>query len=151
MNSAVTTRILRSALVLYSDEAMFALVNDVASYPRYMDGCFETEVFSASDTEMHARLDLKRGPVTTSFTTRNLLVKPSRIEMQLEKGPFKKLYGLWEFKSLTVSACKVSLDLEFEFSNASMGIAASGLFTSVADQLVDAVCRRADQIYGKSQ
>jgi ribosome-associated toxin RatA of RatAB toxin-antitoxin module len=55
---------------------------------------------------------------------------------------------VWRFKPLTPQACKVSLDLEFEFNNMAVGLAASKLFSTMANELVDSLCRRADQIYG---
>lgn len=142
-------KVQRSALVMHSDQSMFDLVNDVANYPLFMDGCQATEVFEKTDSLMVARLDLKKGGVKTSFITRNRLTQPSSIEMALEDGPFKNLKGLWTFKALTADACKVSLDLEFEFNNMAMGFAASQLFSSMANNLVDSLCRRADVVYGK--
>ena len=141
-------RVQRTALVMHSDQAMFDLVNDVASYPQFMQGCQTAEVFEHTEQQMVARLDLKKGGVRTSFMTRNRLQAPSEIEMNLEDGPFKSLKGVWRFKSLTPQACKVSLDLEFEFNNMAVGLAASKLFSSMANDLVDSLCRRADQIYG---
>jgi ribosome-associated toxin RatA of RatAB toxin-antitoxin module len=138
----------RTALVMHSDQAMFDLVNDVASYPQFMQGCQTAEVFEHTEQQMVARLDLKKGGVKTSFMTRNRLQAPSEIEMSLEDGPFKSLKGVWRFKALTPQACKVSLDLEFEFNSTAVGLAASKLFSSMANELVDSLCRRADQIYG---
>ena len=99
----------RSALVMHSDEAMFSLVNDVASYPLFMDGCHTVEVFEHTDQTMLARLDLKKAGVQISLMTRNNLTAPSKIEMTLEDGPFKTFLGVWTFKALTDTACKVSL------------------------------------------
>ena len=141
-------RVQRSALVMHSAQSMYDLVNDVASYPKFMDGCQASEVLEQSESQMVARLDLKKGGVKTSFMTRNRLQAPSVIEMNLEEGPFKNLKGVWSFKPLTPEACKVSLDLEFEFNNMAVGLAASKLFSTMANQLVDSLCRRADQIYG---
>lgn len=138
----------RSALVMHSDQLMYDLVNDVASYPLFMEGCQAAEVFEHSDQQMVARLDLKKGGVKTSFMTRNRLQAPSTIEMNLEDGPFKRFKGVWSFTSLTPQACKVSLDLEFEFNNMAVGLAASKLFSTMANELVDSLCRRADEIYG---
>ncbi len=138
----------RSALVMHSDQSMYDLVNDVASYPQFMEGCQAAEIFEHTDQQMVARLDLKKGGVKTSFMTRNSLQAPSVIEMNLEDGPFKSLKGVWTFKPLTPQACKVSLDLEFEFNNMAVGLAASKLFSTMANELVDSLCRRADQIYG---
>ena len=140
----------RSALVMHSDKSMYDLVNDVASYPQFMEGCQAAEIFEHTDQQMVARLDLKKGGVKTSFMTRNSLQAPSVIEMNLEDGPFKSLKGVWTFKPLTPQACKVSLDLEFEFNNMAVGLAASKLFSTMANELVDSLCRRADQIYGNT-
>ena len=143
-------KVQRSALVMHSDQSMFDLVNDVASYPLFMDGCQGAEVFEQSDQAMVARLDLKKAGVKTSFMTRNALSAPTSIEMNLEDGPFKRLRGVWTFKALSAEACKVSLDLEFEFNSMALGMAASRLFSSMANDLVDSLCRRADQVYGNT-
>lgn len=152
------TTIKRSALVTFSAQQMFDLVNDIASYPEYMDNCVGAEVLeqgqgsqdegSQGQSTMVARLDLKKGGVSYSFTTCNTLVPPGSIIMDLQQGPFKRLSGVWSFKALTDSACKVMLDLEFEFNSLSVGIASSGLFTSVANNLVDALSKRAQEVYG---
>ena len=141
------TVISRSALVMHSAQAKYDLVNDVASYPQFMDGCAAVEVFEHTEQTMLARLDLKKAGVQISLMTRNSLQSPRQIEMQLEDGPFKKLKGLWLFKPLTEEACKVSLDLEFEFSSRGMGLAASNLFAGVANNLVDSLCQRADRVF----
>ena len=136
----------RSALVMHSAEAMFSLVNDVASYPQFMDGCHAVEVFEHTDQTMLARLDLKKAGVQISLMTRNNLMAPSEIEMTLEDGPFKTFLGVWKFTALTDTACKVSLDLDFEFKSRGLGLAASNLFSGVANKLVDSLCTRADKV-----
>jgi ribosome-associated toxin RatA of RatAB toxin-antitoxin module len=143
------TTIKRSALVMYSAQQMFDLVNDVASYPQYMEHCVNTEILEQSDDLMIARLDLKKGGINHSFTTSNQLYKPDRISMSLQQGPFSQLSGEWSFKALTETACKVMLDLEFEFNNLAVGVASSSLFTSVANNLVDALSQRAQEVYGQ--
>ena len=143
------TTIKRSALVMYSAQQMFHLVNDVASYPQYVDNCVGAEVLEQSDCSMVARLDLKKGLISHSFTTSNTLYEPERIVMSLEQGAFKRLSGAWAFMALTESACKVMLDLEFEFNSLSVGVASSSLFTSVANNLVDALAQRAQEVYGR--
>jgi ribosome-associated toxin RatA of RatAB toxin-antitoxin module len=101
---------------------------------------------------MLARLDLKKAGVQISLMTRNNLSGPviegaSNIEMTLEDGPFKTFLGLWTFTPLTDEASKVSLDLEFEFKNRGLGMAASNLFSGVANNLVDSLCQRADKVF----
>ena len=142
------THITRSALVAYSDQQMFQLVNDIEAYPQYMEGCIGAEVLERSSNEVTARLDLSKLGMRYSFTTRNALSEPNSMDMQLVEGPFKQFRGVWSFKALAADACKVSLDLEFEFSNSLVAMAAGKWFESVANELVAGLCRRAQQIYG---
>ncbi len=144
------TTIQRSALLTHSARNMFDLVNDVESYPRFMDGCVGAQVLEQSEAHMLARLELSRGGVTQSFTTHNTLYPHERIELKLADGPFKRLDGVWLFKPLTENACKVSLELSFEFNSLLASVASSSLFSHVANHLVDALARRAATVYGKN-
>ncbi|GAB5413143.1 MAG: type II toxin-antitoxin system RatA family toxin [Congregibacter sp.] len=141
------TSIHRKALLPYSALDLYTLVNDVESYPEFMDGCVGAKVISASDTAMEARLDLARGGIRQSFTTVNSLVPGERIHLNLKNGPFEHFDGVWQFQALAETACKVSLDLEFALRGSLIGAAASHLFERVAANLVDAVVQRAQVIY----
>jgi ribosome-associated toxin RatA of RatAB toxin-antitoxin module len=99
----------------------------------------------ASDTHMLARLDLTVAGLRTSFTTRNALEPPTRIELQLVEGPFRKFTGLWQFHSLAEDACKVSLTLDFDVAGAVLGTALAIGFQGLADKMVDDFCREADK------
>ena len=144
------SEIKRSALVMHSAQAMYDLVNDVSNYPSFMEGCYGVEVFEHTDLTMLARLDLKKAGVSLSLMTRNHLKAPSAIKMTLEDGPFKTFRGDWVFTALTEKACKVELDMEFDFSSRSLSFAASNLFAGVANNLVVSLCLRADKVYGKN-
>lgn len=137
------THIHRSALLPYSAEQLFDLVNDVASYPEYMEGCVAADIMKQSETEMEARLSLRKGALKYSFATRNNLQRPQRIIMELLEGPFENLHGEWFFSSLATHACKVSLDLKFQVSSAAAGKAAEKLFEAMAANLVSSLCQRA--------
>ncbi len=137
----------RTALVAFSDQQMFDLVNDIEAYPQYMDGCIGAQILSRSDAQVTARLDLSKLGMRYSFTTRNQLTPPVSMNMALVEGPFKQMSGIWEFKALAEKACKVSLTLDFEFSSSLVAKAAGKWFESVANELVDGLCRRAAQVY----
>lgn len=142
------TEIHRSALMLYPAPAMFALVNDIESYPAYMDGCVGAEILSRSEQLIEARLHLARAGIRQSFTTRNRLSAPTAIDMELVEGPFERFEGRWRFDALRDDACKVSLQLAFQLGGGIAARAARQLFESVANGLVDAVCRRARELHG---
>lgn len=139
----------RSALVPYSAHKMYCLVNDVGSYPQFMDGCSAVEIIEHTDKLMRATLCLRKAGMEVILTTCNQLVADTSIEMRLQNGPFKTFNGLWQFKPLSDSACKLTLDLEFEFKSRTLASVATGMFSGVSNNLVDALCKRADEIYKK--
>ena len=68
--------------------------------------------------------------------------------MSLQEGPFTDLHGIWEFKALGEKACKISLDLTFEYAGPLVKATLGPLFTQAANTLVDAFCQRAKQLHG---
>lgn len=140
-----------SALVPYAPQEMFDLVNDVEAYPDYMSGCAGARILERGDNWLTARLDLEKAGLHQSFTTRNRLQAPSSITMELVSGPFKRFKGLWQFKSMANGSCQVLFRLEYEFSNFLLGLAAGKLMNQLVNEQVDAVCHRAQTLYGKRQ
>tara|TARA_R100001224_G_scaffold29069_3_gene16068 strand:+ start:39298 stop:39765 length:468 start_codon:yes stop_codon:yes gene_type:complete len=138
----------KSALVSYSAEQMFNLVNDIDSYPEFVPGCADSRVVEQNGDYKVASLQISKAGIQKTFTTRNKLVKPERIDMELVDGPFKKLTGGWVFKPLSDDACKVELKLDFEFSSRLLGMAFGKIFSEVTSKMVDAFVKRAEQVYG---
>ena len=144
------SHIKRNALVHYSPAEMYALVNDITAYPEFLPWCKSSKVISQSDTEMMASVEIAKGALNRTFTTKNTLQKNSRIEIALVDGPFKTLHGAWTFHPLKHDeACKIELDLVFQFDSGLMSIAARPVFTQIANSLVDAFSKRAVQVYGE--
>lgn len=138
----------RSALVPYSVQQMFDLVNDIEAYPQFMDGCVGAELLRCEGDELEARLELSKAGISQSFVTRNRLEPPLAMSMRLVDGPFSRLEGVWRFQPLAEDACKVQLTLEFEFNNKVLALAANKWFESMANRQVDNLCARAKAIYG---
>lgn len=143
-------RISRSALLPYPAPAMFALVNDIAAYPEFLQGCLAATVHSATDTEITASLVLGKAGLRYTLTTRNELEAPLRMRMHLVDGPFRSFGAEWNFLPLGEQACKASLEMNFEFSAGLLDAALGTLFESTARDLVNAVCARAEQLHGKT-
>ncbi|MDY6798029.1 MAG: type II toxin-antitoxin system RatA family toxin [Pseudomonadota bacterium] len=137
----------KSALVLHSAERMFYLVNDIARYPEFLPWCAGAEVHRADEEEVVASLEVAKGGVRHRLTTRNRFLMPEAIEMSLVDGPFHNLAGRWHFRELDDNACKVSLTLDFEFSGTLSRMTFGSIFRQAADTMVDAFCRRADELY----
>ncbi len=141
------TEINRSALLPYPAEDVYTLINDVSAYPQFMKGCVGAEVIVSTEDMMEARLDLAAGRLKYSFTTRNKLAPPHKVEMTLVDGPFKSFQGLWTVQALNESACKVTLELQFTLASKVLGVAAKKLFSPMANDLVDALVKRAHHLY----
>ena len=138
----------RSALIEYSAQRMFDLVNDIENYPQFMQGCKSAVVLHRSERELIGELCLAKAGIRHRFTTRNSLHPPSKIEMDLVEGNFAAFHASWSFHALTETACKVSLDMTFEFKTGLVEFAAEKLFSSSANNLVDALVKRAQTVYG---
>jgi ribosome-associated toxin RatA of RatAB toxin-antitoxin module len=136
-------------LVPYSPAEMFALVDDIDRYPEFLPWCSAARVLARSDDEVRARISLSKSGVDKSFTTCNRNQKNKMIEIRLEEGPFRRLQGYWRFDALGDAGCKVSLDLEFEFSSRVLGMVVGPVFSQVANSLVDSFQKRAVGVYGK--
>ena len=142
------THVQRSALLPYSAAQMFNLVNDVDSYPEFVPWCVKCEVHSDSENEKQATMKFAKHGINASVTTCNELDADKKITMHLLKGPFKRLVGTWIFKELDEHSCRVELDLQFSFSNRLYAVTLGPIFNQVANKLVSAFTKRAQQLYG---
>ncbi|MBH2548057.1 type II toxin-antitoxin system RatA family toxin [Serratia marcescens] len=140
-------QISRSALVPFSAEQMYQLVNDVHSYPDFLPGCTGSRVLNATSNEMTAAVDVAKAGISKTFTTRNTLLDNQSINMQLVDGPFRKLMGGWQFTPLSEEACKVELHLDFEFTNKLIELAFGKVFKELAGNMVQAFTLRAKEVY----
>ncbi|MGL6026939.1 MAG: SRPBCC family protein [Vibrio sp.] len=139
----------RSALVAFSAEQMFHLVNDVARYPEFLPGCSGSRVLEQNESHMLASVDVAKAGIGKTFTTANQLTPGAAIVMSLVDGPFKTLRGGWFFTPLDEAACKVELRLEFEFSSKMIELAFGKIFNELTSNMVNAFTRRAKQVYGE--
>lgn len=139
----------RSALVATTPERMFELINEVERYPEFVPGCAAAQVLSRTPMEVQARLTVGRGPLRTSFTTRNQLTPGREVRMELVEGPFRSLQGLWTLTPVSqpgsdkVVGCRVTLELDFEPRSGLAGLALAPLIEQTVNSLVDAFVSRA--------
>ena len=127
---------------------MFALVDDIESYPEFLPWCSNTEVHLREHGVVEATLQLRHGALSKQFRTRNTATGKSAIEMRLVEGPFRTLSGQWTFTQLGDAGSKVALDLEFEFASNVIDAMLGAFFEDICNSLVDAFTRRADAVFG---
>lgn len=138
----------RSALVEYSAESMYQLVCDIESYPEFLPWCSGARVDEQSESHQLASVTISQIVQQSAFSTRNTLHNNESIAMELVDGPFKYLRGQWRFKPLGVdnNACKISLDIEFEFASTMLAKMISPAFNRVCDTIMNAFIQRAGQL-----
>lgn len=143
------TVISRSALVSFSAENMFDLVDNIETYPAFLPWCKSTTIHNRDADEVRASIELSKAGIHKTFSTVNRTQRGKIIEMRLLEGPFKHLEGFWRFETLSDTASKVSLDIEFEFSSKLLDMTVGPVFGQICNSLVDAFVKRAQELYGR--
>jgi len=77
------TYVERSALLPYSAEQMYNLVNDINSYPEFVPWCVKCNVHKESDIEKQATMTFAKRGINASVTTCNELDTNKKIVMRL--------------------------------------------------------------------
>jgi ribosome-associated toxin RatA of RatAB toxin-antitoxin module len=144
-------RVRKSVLVPYSAERMFALVDDVESYPKFLPWCSGAQVLERHEGGKTARLDIDYHGVRAHFTTANENRPPEHIIVTLRQGPFRHLHGEWRFRALAEDACKVELELVYEFATSLLEGVVGGVFSHIANTFVDAFVHRAERLYTRDE
>ena len=142
------TLVQKSALVKYSAQQMFDLVNDIESYPQFLPWCSGSRIIKREDDIVEAELMISKGGFKKSFSTRNSINKDERITVSLLDGPFSYLEGVWNFLPLREDASKISLDLEFEMSGLLANLAFGAVFNQICNTMVASFTERAKAVYG---
>ena len=140
----------KSVLIWYSAEEMFALVTDVAKYCEFLPWCDHSTALVEPDG-MKAEIGIAFSGIHQTVTTRNTHVAGREVRIKLVDGPFSNLDGCWQFQPLgegAQRACKVTLELQYDFKNSALATLVGPVFDRIAGSLVDAFVKRAEQVYG---
>jgi ribosome-associated toxin RatA of RatAB toxin-antitoxin module len=135
-----------TVLVPYTAAQVFAVVDDVGSYHRFLPNCAGSGVTARTTVDSYERvlgyMDLAFLGMRYRLDSDNIHAAPCRIDMRLLKGPFKSLTGQWTFTPLgdasTVSGCKVSYAMQWQYDSALLAMTLGQRFESIAKQLLDA-------------
>lgn len=138
----------KTVILGYSAEQMFALVDCVEDYPKFLPWCGGVEVRQREESKLVATIAIHYHGVRQSFTTENTNVRSTSMKMHLLEGPFRQLNGNWTFKALREDACKVEFNLQYEFSSKILEKIIGPVFSVIANGFVDSFCKRAETIYG---
>jgi ribosome-associated toxin RatA of RatAB toxin-antitoxin module len=142
------TFVQKSALVKFSAQQMFDLVNDIEAYPKFLPWCSGSRIIKREVDFVEAELVIAKGGFNKSFSTRNQIENGRRMTVSLLNGPFTSLEGAWVFLPLREDASKISLDLEFELSGKLASLAFGAVFNQICNTMVSSFTARAKAMYG---
>lgn len=142
-------RVSRSAIVEHSAESLYALLEDIESYPEFLPWCRGASVRTRTQDRTVATLSVGLRGIKQSFTTENRNSAGRAIQMHLVEGPFKHFSAHWKLTPLGAHAARVEFGMAYEFSSRVIARVLEPLFGQIADTMVDAFVRRADTLYGR--
>lgn len=137
-------KIQKSALLEAPVELAYQVVQGVEVYPEFLPGCTRVEVLSRNDTEVEAKVVVQAMGLTVEFVTTNQH-SANAISMTLKRGPFRTLEGMWHFRQIGDTGCRVEIDIEFEIDGG-MAVLFVPIADKVANKMVDAFCRRIENV-----
>ena len=136
----------RSAIVEHSAAQMYRLVDDVESYPQFLPWCREVRIETVGG-KRQATLTVGLRGIRQSFTTVNDNRPDEAMDMTLVEGPFNRFKAAWRFIPLSATACEIVYSMQYEFASRVVGKLLEPLFDQIADTMVDAFTRRADELH----
>ena len=143
------TKISKKANVNFNADQMYALVNDIESYPDFLPWCTDTKIINSGEGMLTASVTISIGKIKKRFTTLNKMEHGSSISMNLIEGPFKELNGYWKFQNNSGVGSVVTLEMQFEFKNKLLKYTFGPPFKMITDSLVSSFIERAHDIYGE--
>jgi ribosome-associated toxin RatA of RatAB toxin-antitoxin module len=138
----------KSALVGYSAERIFDLIEAAEHYPDFLPWCSAATIVARDEDSVSAQITVAYHGIRLHFVTRNPKRRPEFMAIHLERGPFRHFEGEWHLAPLAPDACRIEFGLRYEFHSAVTARIAGPVFDRIANALVDAFVGRAEQVYG---
>lgn len=139
----------RSALVPYSAEQMFDLIEQVEHYPQFLPWCTRTQLIERTDEVVSATVEVGFRELNVRVTTRNEKRRPEWMAIHMQDGSFHHFVGEWKLLPLGTLGCRIDFSLRYELALHTEKLAGP-LIDRAANQMVDAFVRRAEAAYGSS-
>lgn len=143
-----------SRTVAHAATAMFDLVADVESYPKFLPLCRDLKLRQRSllaDGREVLVADMQVGykAIRESFTSRVTLDREKReILVEYISGPFRHLENRWRFSEVAGHSSDVAFDIAYEFKSRAFALLVGGMFEAAFRRFADAFESRADLVYG---
>jgi ribosome-associated toxin RatA of RatAB toxin-antitoxin module len=136
----------KSAIVAHACDTLFALVDRVEDYPRFLPWCAASRVIERDDDITVGRIDIDFHGLASHIVTRNAKRPPAGMSLTLVEGPFESFAGEWRFEPLGSEGCRVELSVQYVLSNRMLDAAMGPVFGHILETLVDRFVARADEV-----
>jgi len=136
----------KSVLVDRPAPLLYALVEDVESYPEFLPWCAGARVFERTPVLTMARLEIDYRGLKSHISTRNVKDPPEGMVLEFIDGPFESFRGHWRFVALGEAGCRVKFALDYRFSSRAFEAALGPVFGYIAQTLVDRFVARAESL-----
>jgi len=131
--------------VPHPPERMFELVADLESYPRFVPNLAAMRVTEDLTDGRLARMTLRFGPITDSYTSRVTLDPDRRfIDARAVDGPFRYLNSRWSFEPEGQGTC-IRFEIDFKISNPLIAAVAEPAFAGKQGEIMDAFLGEAER------
>jgi len=132
---------------------MFDLVADAESYGEFMPGCRGVTVNSrrvAGEVEyLDATMRIGYRLIEERISCRVELNR-TKLDIHVENtgGPLRYLTNVWVFHPMADGGCEIEFDIDFALKNRALSFVLNGIFDRVFQFMVEALEKRAGQLYG---
>lgn len=137
----------------YKPEEMFDLVSDIKRYPEFVRWIKALRVSNPyEDDGTHycvGEAVVAFKGFTHNFATRvKANRKENRVEVELERGPFKHLLNTWHFTPQGDAGARINFYIEYEFSNFVLRALARANHTYAIQRVMQTFLDEAHKRYG---
>ena len=133
----------------YTAQQLYALVADVAAYPKFLPWCVASRITKTTDAYLEADLVIGYKMVREKFTSRVTLQPYEQIHVEYLSGPMKYLSNYWRFEPMEDGqSCKIDFYVDFEFKNLFLQKTINIFFHEAVKRIVNAFETRAEELYG---
>ena len=133
----------------YSRAQLFDLVADCDRYPEFLPWCVAARTRGREGNVAFVDMMIGYKMIRESFTSRNELNRPERIDITYHQGPFRYLNNHWIFEELPDGRCLIDFYVDFEFRNRVLRKVIGALFNEAVRRMISAFDKRAHDLYGE--
>ena len=127
----------KSEEINVSHELIFALINNVGDYHKFLPWCSDSKIISDVNSKMSAEIEISKSLASWKFSTENTYDPNKRIDIKLINGPFNHLEGYWEFKKVDNYNTTVELYLEYKFDSRIIELSIKPIFSKIMSSILD--------------